>query len=163
MGLLDSVIGSVTGSQSGGSGGTSPLTKALLLMLAAKAASSYFGRDNAAPAGASPQPGGTPSADARIQSGVLAGMPSLDSLLQHFRGSGQESKVQSWIGTGPNQPLEPHELGSALSPEVLAQLERETGLPRDQLLKQLSTALPQVVDKLTPDGHLPPQDQRSHW
>jgi uncharacterized protein YidB (DUF937 family) len=34
-------------------------------------------------------------------------------------------------------------------------LERETGLPRDDLLSQLSRLLPEVIDKLSPTGRLP--------
>lgn len=159
MGLLDQVIGSVAG---GGGKSTSPLTKALLVLLAAKAASSYFGKSgaSAAPAGG-PAPVPTPSG--RIETGVLAGLPSLDSMLDHFRGGGHDDKVKSWIGTGPNKPIEPAELKSALGEDTIAKLERESGLSREELLRQLSTALPQVVDKLTPDGRLPAPTERAHW
>ena len=34
-------------------------------------------------------------------------------------------------------------------------LSRQTGLPRDDLLVQLSKLMPEVIDKLTPDGRLP--------
>lgn len=159
MGLLDQVIGSVAG---GGGKSTSPLTKALFVLLAAKAASSYFGKPGAAAApagGAAPAP--TPSG--RIETGVLAGLPSLDSMLDHFRGGGHEDKVTSWIGKGDNKPLAPAELKTALGEDMISKLERESGLSREELLRQLSTALPQVVDKLTPDGRLPPPTERAHW
>lgn len=159
MGLLDQVIAGVTGSKSAGSSGTSPLVKALLLLLAAKAVSSHFGKSDTtpAPAGPAPAPSGT------IDSGILAGLPSLDSLLDRLKGKGHGDAVQSWIGTGPNRTIDPHALGSALDPQTIAQLEKETGLPRDQLLHQLSDSLPKVVDKLTPDGRLPAPGERAHW
>ena len=171
MGLLDSVIGSVVGSGQGSSGSssspTSPMVKALMLLLAAKAASSYMSGSSASQGGAAaPQPSGAGSAgggSGTIQSGVLKGFPSLESLMERFTGSGHEDKVQSWIGPGENRPIQPQELQQALGPEQIDHLQRETGLPRDQLLRELSKALPQVVDKLTPQGRLPTPEERSRW
>lgn len=197
MGLLDNVIGSVTGGGKEG-GGTSPLTKALLLLLAAKMATSYFGKSGApagdAHAGAAPPPapsgkiesgilaglpslgsifgGGSspqeapsaaPASGGKIESGILAGFPSLDSILGSLRSSGHGDKVDSWIGAGDNKEVPPQDLGKAIGPEVLEQLSKATGIPKDALLQQLSGALPQVVDKLTPDGTLPDPQNRSHW
>ena len=71
--------------------------------------------------------------------------------------------MQSWIGHGSNAPIAPNDLQAALGADTVTQLQHESGLPRDQLMSQLSTALPQVVDKMTPDGHLPPPDARAHW
>ena len=164
MGLLDTVINSVTHSQSqpAAKGGMSPLVKALLLLLAAKAVSSHFGKDKSP---ASPSAAGEIPAppSGKIESGILAGLPSLDSLLDRFRSHGHDETVKSWVGPGANKPIAPQDLGSALGPDTVSQLERESGLPRDQLLGQLSQALPQVVDKLTPDGRLPPPQERGHW
>jgi uncharacterized protein YidB (DUF937 family) len=158
MGLLDQVIGSVTG---GKGGSMSPLTKALLLLLAAKAASSYFGKGEAKPADGSPAPAPAPSG--KIESGVLAGLPSLDSLLSRLRSSGLEEKVDSWIGKGENKEVAPAELDRALGPGTLDELSKQTGMPKEALLKELSGTLPQVIDKLTPDGKLPDPKDRGHW
>ncbi|WP_375458006.1 YidB family protein [uncultured Enterovirga sp.] len=164
MGLLDQVIGSVTGSKSS-SGGTSPLTKALLLLLAAKAASSYFGKSDDKTGSAAPAGGATPPAapSGRIESGILAGLPSLDSLFDRFKSSGHEDKVKSWIEPGPNREIAPQDLEKTLGPDAIAQLQKESGLPRDELMRQLSEALPKVVDKLTPDGRLPTESERARW
>lgn len=160
MGLLDQVIGSVTGTKTDGSSPMSPLVKALLLMLAAKAAHDHFGKSHETVPSA-PQAPSAPSG--KIESGMLAGLPSLDSLLDTLKGKGHEDKVHSWIGTGPNKAIDAKDLDSALGPEAMGQLQTASGLPRDKLLQQLSTALPQVVDKLTPDGRLPASHERSHW
>lgn len=161
MGLLESVIGSVTGAGSGGSGSTSPMAKALMLLLAAKAASSYMGSSSAS---AAPQPSGTPGGNAgTITSGALKGLPSLDSLIERFRHSGHAEKMDSWVGSGQNQPIQPQELENALGPESIDHIGKETGLPRDQLLSELSRLLPQVVDKLTPNGRPPTPQETAHW
>jgi uncharacterized protein YidB (DUF937 family) len=164
MGLLDSVIGSVTGSHQGSSSPTSPMVKALLLLLAAKAASSYMsGGSSTASANKAPHQPDAAGESGTIQSGILKGFPSLDSLLERFTRSGQTDKFQSWVGPGENQPLRPHELEKALGPGELDHLQKETGVPRDQLLDQLSKMLPQVVDKLTPQGRMPTPEERSRW
>ena len=157
MGLLDSVIGSVTGqSQGGNSSSMSPLVKGLLLLLAANAASKYLGK------GAAAQPAGAPPSGT-IDSGLLKGLPSLDGLLDRLKGAGHADAVQSWIGHGQNAPIAPQQLENALGPDTVSTLAQQTNLPRDQLMAQLSGALPQVIDKLTPDGKLPAADQRTHW
>ena len=161
MGLLDSVIGSVTGRSATGSGRTSPLTKALLLLLTAKLAHDHFSGPKPAPTGTGSR--APPVNSGRIETGVLAGLPNLDTLLGYFRRGGHEDKARSWISPGENHPIRPDELQQALGPDTLDRLQRETGLPRDQLLAQLASALPQVVDKLTPHGRLPTPEETRHW
>jgi uncharacterized protein YidB (DUF937 family) len=164
MGLLDSVIGSVTGSNQGSSSPTSPMVKALLLLLAAKAASSYMSGSSASHGETTPQPSGTPGGEpGTIQSGILKGLPSLESLMERFRRVGQEDKFQSWIGPGENHPIQPQELQQALGPDEVDHLQKETGLPRDQLLRELSKVLPQALDKLTPQGRMPTPEERARW
>ena len=68
---------------------------------------------------------------------------------------GLEEIIKSWIGTGPNKAISPNQLQQALGPETVEGLSRETGMPRDDLLSQLSRLLPEVIDKLTPNGKLP--------
>jgi uncharacterized protein YidB (DUF937 family) len=42
-------------------------------------------------------------------------------------------------------------------------LSQHTGLSDDELLDGLRTQLPQLVDKLTPEGRLPTQAEASRW
>jgi uncharacterized protein YidB (DUF937 family) len=96
--------------------------------------------------------------------GVLGGGSlgaGLKDLLDRFRQSGQEEKVQSWVSTGNNKPIAPNEIEQALGEERLQWLVEQTGMPRDQLLNGLSGELPQAIDKLTPDGRLPTDEELS--
>src|SRR5690348_15544232 len=115
MGLLDSAIGSVTGSGQGSSSPTSPMVKALMLLLAAKAASSYMSGSSSHQS-AAPQPSAPGPQSGTIQSGILAGLPSLESLMDRFRRGGQEDKFQSWVSHGENKSIQPQELHQALGP-----------------------------------------------
>ncbi len=80
----------------------------------------------------------------------------LNELAERFNQTGHGDTVQSWISSGPNRPVQPQELEQAIGPDVLDQLTRSTGLPRDELLSRLSRELPKAVDQYTPDGRLPP-------
>jgi uncharacterized protein YidB (DUF937 family) len=79
----------------------------------------------------------------------------LGGLVERFRQGGLEEIIKSWIGTGANKPITPNQLQQALGPETVDGLERETGLQREDLLLQLSRLLPAVIDKLSPAGNLP--------
>jgi uncharacterized protein YidB (DUF937 family) len=79
----------------------------------------------------------------------------LGRLIERFREGGLDDIIKSWIGTGANKPVTPNQLQHALGQDTVEGLARETGMPRDDLLSQLSRLLPEVVDKLTPQGRLP--------
>jgi uncharacterized protein YidB (DUF937 family) len=79
----------------------------------------------------------------------------LGGLVERFRQGGLEEILKSWIATGPNKPISPNQLQRALGPDTVDGLSRETGLPRDDLLSQLSRILPEVIDRLSPNGKLP--------
>ena len=142
MGLLDDVLGSAV------PGGkiSKPLMLALLALVASGA---LFGRgDSEAPPA---KPGGArPPSDEG--GGLLEG---LGGLLDRFRQSGQGKAANSWIGTGPNEPVSPGQVETALGPNILKTLAERSGLSEEELLRQLSQVLPGVVDKLTPNGRLP--------
>jgi uncharacterized protein YidB (DUF937 family) len=89
--------------------------------------------------------------------GVLSG--GIGNILKQLQSSGQGRVAQSWVGTGPNQEIAPDELANALGGDTLDALSRQTGMPRDELLKGLSQHLPELVDKLTPNGRLPSPDE----
>ena len=81
----------------------------------------------------------------------------LRDLYDRFREAGQGDKIDSWISTGPNKEIAPHEIEQAIDPDTLATLSRQTGLSREELLARLSRELPRAVDRYTPEGRLPSQ------
>lgn len=145
MGLLDDVLGSAV------PGGkiSKPLTLALLALLASGALFRSGGRE-VPPVSADPP---------RIPPGAGSGggglLEGLGGLLDRFRQSGQGKAADSWIGTGPNKPVTPGQVGGALGPNILKTLAERTGMSEEELIRQLSQALPGVIDKLTPRGRLP--------
>jgi uncharacterized protein YidB (DUF937 family) len=96
-----------------------------------------------------PQPGTGSFLDG---GGLLGGLSGLVSKLTN---SGVSGPVNSWVGQGPNLPVDPSHLGTALGPDVLSQLSARTGLTSQQLVEQLAQVLPRLVNNLTPNGRLP--------
>jgi uncharacterized protein YidB (DUF937 family) len=85
--------------------------------------------------------------------GLLSG--GLGELVDRFKQNGHGETAESWVGTGPNKEVPPHQLEQAIGPDVLDNLSQQTGLSREELLSRLSRELPQAVDKYTPDGRIP--------
>jgi uncharacterized protein YidB (DUF937 family) len=180
--VIGSVVGAKLGR---GRAGGSPVMKALMMLLAAEAAKQVLARrrggasGDRAPGGGLGDifggilGGGGQGRDAGFGAnregagaggpggglgGLLGGVAAgggLGALIDHFTRNGYGSQARSWVSTQPNQQISPHQLAEALGPETVDALEQETGLPRDQILAELSETLPDTVDQLTPDGDVP--------
>jgi uncharacterized protein YidB (DUF937 family) len=188
MGLLDNVLGSAVP----GGRYAKPLGIALLALLAARAsgrggfgAGGRGGADEGGGGGLVAGGGGLGGLLSGGLGGLLGGlmggtggdtrtMPNqdqahaamsggLDELLQRFQQSGYGDIVNSWIGTGSNRPVAPDQLNQALSPETVDELSQQTGVPRHEVLSELSQALPTMVDRLTPEGRIPDQQEMARW
>ncbi len=131
MSLLDIVGGLLGGGKDAGGGGNAALLNAVVAMLS---------------------------------NGSSIG--GLGGLVQQMQKSGLGDVVGSWVGTGQNMPISPDQLKNALPPDVLGGLLSQLGgaagstaggaaVSQGDLLGQLASMLPQVVDKLTPQGHVP--------
>jgi uncharacterized protein YidB (DUF937 family) len=92
---------------------------------------------------------------------ILSG--GLGELLKRFQQSGHGLAAQSWIDTGPNQPVSPSELEKALGPDTLEELTHKTGMTRDHLLETLAREMPAAIDHLTPAGKLPDAREAARW
>lgn len=88
---------------------------------------------------------------------VLSG--GLRDLVERFRENGQGEAAESWVRPGPNQTLRPDQLEQAIGSDVLSTLAEKTGLSQEELLSRLARELPTAVDKFTPEGRLPTEDE----
>ena len=188
MGLLDVLNGmqngprgpSTSSAQSGG-GGMSPLTMAILALLAWKGIKHFSGNQT----GSAPQPAPAPGhVNAGLPGGtgggglsdmlkgglggLLAGGAAgsilsggLGDLLNQFQQKGLGDQADSWVSNGPNKQIAPGDLANALGADQIEQLSAQSGLSRDELLQGLSQHLPDVVNHLTPDGRLPDENELS--
>jgi len=90
-----------------------------------------------------------------VVSGIIEKNGGLQGVVSEFEKNGLGATVQSWVGTGPNQPISPDDLHKTLGPDLLQQLSEKSGLSVQELTQKLSQILPQAVDKLTPSGSIP--------
>jgi uncharacterized protein YidB (DUF937 family) len=86
------------------------------------------------------------------QSGGLSG------LVEQLAGKGLGDIVNSWVGTGKNLPITPQQVQHGLGGETISQIAQQVGLTPEAVTSQLSQLLPQVVDKLTPNGQVNQSD-----
>lgn len=76
----------------------------------------------------------------------------LNGLIQQFSSKGLGDVVSSWVGTGANLPISAEQIQDILGSDTISNLASKLGMDSDSLSRQLSNLIPQVVDKLTPDG-----------
>jgi uncharacterized protein YidB (DUF937 family) len=195
MGLLDILNGMQNGPRGPSEphtpdpqakGGMSPITMAILALLAYKAVKHLGGGNTPAPApapGRSSVPPSGPMVNAGLPGGggwsdmlkgglggLLAGGAAgsilsggLGDLLRQFQQNGQGDTADSWVRPGPNKQISPNDLASALGADQIDALSSQTGLSREDLLDGLSQHLPGVIDQLTPEGRLPTDDEAARW
>lgn len=132
MGLLDSVLGAVAGnaSASADGGGLGGLIGSLVQNpQVMQVVTELLGNDG--------------------------GQGGLGGLVEKFQQAGLGDVVNSWIGTGANQPVSAAQLGQVLGADTLSDLAARIGMDRDAAAGQLSQILPGIIDRLTPQGQAP--------
>ncbi|MDD3380809.1 MAG: YidB family protein [Rugosibacter sp.] len=79
----------------------------------------------------------------------------LSGLLQTLQQGGLAEAAKSWVSTGQNLPVSAEQIQSALGNDTVKNLAAQLGLNTEQMSGHLAELLPQVVDKLTPNGSVP--------
>ena len=146
MGLLDSILGAAL-NQGGGQSQGGGLSGVLSSMLGGG------------------QGGGGQMALLNIVLGMLAnkggvaagagGMGGLGDLLSKFQQGGLGDVASSWVGKGENMPISGDQLQSVLGSDMIASIAAQLGMSQGDTAAQLSQLLPEVVDRVTPQGQVP--------
>jgi uncharacterized protein YidB (DUF937 family) len=95
------------------------------------------------------------AAMALLAGGQQGGAGGLADLVSSLTKGGLGDVVQSWIGTGQNLPISPDQLQQVLGSDTLAGLAKQLGVSPQDASQGLAGLLPQLVDKLTPQGQMP--------
>ena len=90
--------------------------------------------------------------------GLLGGQGGLNNLIGQFASKELGDVIGSWVGTGKNLPISGDQLKGVLGDDTIKNLASKLGMDSSALTGQLSNLLPQVVDKLTPEGKVPGGD-----
>jgi uncharacterized protein YidB (DUF937 family) len=89
---------------------------------------------------------------------VLAGLLAsggLSKILGGLKANGLTAEADSWVGTGSNQAVSGRDVEQAVGPEQMRQIAQQLGVSEAEAADVVAKALPEVVDKVSPDGNLP--------
>ena len=86
--------------------------------------------------------------------GQNSGGGGLAGIVQAFQKNGLGDIVNSWVSTGQNLPITPDQIKQGLGSDFLSQLAGKAGVSPDAASTQLSSLLPGVIDKVTPNGKI---------
>jgi uncharacterized protein YidB (DUF937 family) len=84
----------------------------------------------------------------------------LPGLMKMFQGAGLGNVVQSWISSGQNLPISPAQVAQVFggASGMLGDVSKQAGVSTDEAASEISSALPSLVDKLSPGGAMPGGD-----
>jgi uncharacterized protein YidB (DUF937 family) len=76
----------------------------------------------------------------------------LSGILDKFKEGGLAEQAASWVGKGENLPISAEQISSVLGNGAIADMAAKFGLSPETLSAQIAQHLPNVIDKLTPNG-----------
>ena len=79
----------------------------------------------------------------------------LGGLMNTLQNAGLGDQLKSWIGTGENMPISGDQLSQALGSDKLREIASQLGMSHGEVSGGLADILPQMIDKLSPNGQLP--------
>jgi uncharacterized protein YidB (DUF937 family) len=93
---------------------------------------------------------------ASVVGGLIEKHGGVQGIVSQLESQGLGNTVKSWVGTGANQPITAAQVHSAFGADVIAGLAAKVGLHPNDLAEKIAQALPQAVNKLTPNGVVQP-------
>ena len=168
MGLLDDLLASVTNQPAGDQqqtqarsargGGMNDVMMTLLPVVLSMLGNRGGGTSQ--PAGGRATGGGLGGLLAAVLGGGAGGGATggLGELLAQFQRAGFGAQADSWVSRGQNMPLPANAIEQVFGRNGLAEIARRTGLSEGDASRGLSQLLPEVVDRVTPEGQIPQAD-----
>ena len=170
MGLLDDLLGGLAGQVMGGRAGAQPvpadargpgMSQVLLALLPVVLGMLANRGSQGAPNQAGYAPGGSGGLGGLLgqvlgsQAAGSGATGGLGGLLEQLQRVGFGEQAESWVGRGANKPIPPDAMTQIFGHEGLRQISQQAGVPEDEAAQGLSQLLPEVVDRMTPDGQVP--------
>ena len=79
----------------------------------------------------------------------------LPGVLEKFKQAGFADQVASWVGTGENMSINGDAISKVLGNPAVAGIAQKLGVDPSHITGQLASALPQLINQLTPQGQVP--------
>lgn len=86
---------------------------------------------------------------------ILQQNGGVGGLVERFRQAGYGAQADSWVSTGQNQPINADVLQQVLGSGALRDIESQLGGTPGSAAGGLASILPQIVDRMTPQGQVP--------
>ncbi len=82
----------------------------------------------------------------------------LGGLMETFKSKGLNDIMSSWVSTGQNLPISGNQIQDVLGSGLIQQFAKKLGASGEEVSGGLASLLPEIIDKLTPNGTLPGGD-----
>lgn len=81
----------------------------------------------------------------------------VSGLIEAFEKQGLGGVIASWVGSGQNLQISPEQIQAVLGDEHIQGIAQKLGLSTQDVASHLSQLLPSIIDKMTPNGQVPAQ------
>lgn len=79
----------------------------------------------------------------------------MNAVLDKFRQKGMARQTRSWVDTGANESIDEQSVQQVVGQAELREMAQRLGVPEDQVAQAFAEIMPEMVDKLTPQGQVP--------
>ncbi|MCC2674564.1 MAG: pbpA2 [Ramlibacter sp.] len=79
----------------------------------------------------------------------------MGAVLDRFKQQGFGRQAQSWVDTGANDDIDEKAVEQVVGREELRQMAERLGVPEEQVAQAFAEIMPEMADKLSPEGRLP--------
>ena len=79
----------------------------------------------------------------------------IGGLVETFKSKGLNEIMSSWVSTGQNLPISGNQIQDVLGSGLIQQFAKKLGSSREEVSGSLASLLPEIIDKLSPNGSLP--------
>lgn len=91
---------------------------------------------------------------AKVAMEMLDKFGGIEGVLAKLKEGGLADIATTWVGNGKNAPVSSNQITDALGADTISEIAGKFGLSPDMLSGQLAEHLPNVIDKMTPNGEV---------
>jgi uncharacterized protein YidB (DUF937 family) len=88
-----------------------------------------------------------------------SGNGGLGGLLEQLQKGGLGAQSRSWVEPGQNESISATQMREALGDDAVNEIAARAGVSGEEAADGLAGLLPRLVDRLTPEGRVPDDDQ----
>jgi uncharacterized protein YidB (DUF937 family) len=98
--------------------------------------------------------GGDKGAMVQVAMDIFNQNGGLEGVIEKFKAGGLTEQAASWVGKGENLPISAEQISQVLGSDAVAGIAAQLGMDSGDISNKIADYLPQVIDKMTPDGEV---------